>query len=281
MAKTTELVTTNGSGNGLIPFDSVPDYLPATVKHTGMEAMGKDDYKTPRIILLQGLSPELKTFEGLAKSDNFWHTGMNVPLGTEFEFVPVIASKRVILWRPRSDQNGGILAFSKDGKNWDSGANQKFTVKLKDRKELVAWDTGKNVLSSKLTEFGTSNPDEPQSAPAASVVYEYLVYLPSYPELSPCVLGISKTGLPNGRSFNTSLAMISRMGRPISSLKISCFVEQLSKGNDKWTVPKFLPLGYVTKDVYDATSKIAESYSDYQTEYKQEETAAVDDAIPF
>jgi len=211
MAKTKELVKRNGNGNGheVIPFDITPDYLPAGVKHTGMEAMGSEDFKTPRIILLQGLSPELELFD-TAKKDNFWHSGMNVSLGTEFDFVPVIANKRVIVWRPRNDENGGILAFSKNGKTWDNGANQTFSIKLKDKKERVAWKTGKDVLSSKLTEFGTSDPENPQSAPAASVVFEYLAYLPNHPELSPVVLGISKTGLKNGRNFNTSLTASDR-----------------------------------------------------------------------
>ncbi len=279
MAKTKELVKSSES-SGMIPFDSSPDYLPTTIKNTGMEAMGKDDYKTPRIVLLQGLSPQLETFDGLAKKDHFWHTGMNVSLGQEFDFVPVIASKRVILWRPRNDQEGGILAFSKNGKTWDTGGNQKFSVKLKGRKEAVIWNTGKDVLSSRLTEFGTSNPDESNSAPAATVVYEYLIYMPKHPELSPCVLGLSKTALPNGKNFNTSLAMIARQGRPISCLGARCFVEETSNNDGAWTIPNFKLMGYVPKDIYAVTQKLAETYGDYAVEYTQEETQ-VDDEIQY
>lgn len=285
-AASKELTKRNGNGNGngnagIIPFDSTPDYLPAGVKHTGMEAMGSEDFKTPRIILLQGLSPELELFDGLAKKDHFWHSGMNVSLGTEFDFVPVIANKRVILWRPRDDQNGGILAFSKNGKTWDNGANQTFSVKLKHQKQPVLWKTGKDVLSSKLTEFGTSDPDNPQSAPAASVVFEYLAYLPQHPELSPVVLGVSKTGLKNGRSFNTSLGTIARTGKPISCVTVRCFVEQVAKDGNKWTVPNFKLLGWATPEVYKVTQKLAETYADYETEYKQEEASAIDDTVPY
>lgn len=279
MATTKELVKTEP--NGIIPFDQETDYPVSVSKTTGMEGLGKDDFKTPRIILLQGLSPELGMFEDVAKKDQFWHNGMNVSLGEQFIFVPVVANKRVILWRPRNDQDGGILAFSKNGKNWDSGANQTFKVKIRNKKEPVEWRTGKDVLSSRLTEFGTSNPDESQSAPAASIVYEYLCYLPDHPELSPCVLGVSKTALPNGKAFNTSLAMWARQGKPIQMLGVRCFVEETSNSEGTWTIPKFNLEGKVQKDVYEIAAKMAESYSDYNVEYKQEETVTVDDEIKY
>lgn len=266
-------------------FEDSPDYLPTNAKGTsvGMENMGKDDYKIPRISLLQGLSPQLETFPEIARKDTYWHSGMNLSLGKEFIFVPIIASKRVILWRPRNDDNGGILAFSKNGKTWDSGANSKFSIKVKGRKDPVVWNTGKDVLSSRLTEFGTSNPDDPQSAPAASVVYEYLIYLPDHPELSPAVLGLSKTAIPNGKTLNTSLMMQQRMGKPIQCLGVTAFVEEVSNGEGKWTIPNFKMLGFVNKDVYAVTSKMAESYSDYVTEYTQDETTEVkiDDNIAY
>lgn len=280
MSTTKELSTR--VSDAIIPFDQDVDYLPSVSKTSGIEGLGKDDFKTPRIILLQGLSPELEVFDGLAKKDTFWHTGMNVSLGKEFLFVPVVANKRVILWRPRNDQEGGILAFSKNGKNWDSGANQTFAVKLKGRKDAVVWATGKDVLSSRLTEFGTSNPDEPHSAPAATTVYEYLCYLPDHPELSPCVLGVSKTAIPNGKAFNTSLAMWARQGKPIQMLGVRCFVEETSNSEGDWTIPNFKLVGKVQKDIYTFVSKMAEAYSDYNVEYSQETDAAVvDDQINY
>ena len=281
MTESKELVNTNG--NDVIPFDMTPDYLPTSVKNTGVESLGKDDYKTPRIVLTQGLSPELETFQGIAKKDHFWHTGMNVNLGQEFSFIPITANKRVILFRPRNDQGGGILAFSKNGKTWDSGANQTFQAKIKGRKEPVSWNTRKDVLSSRLTEFGTSNPDEPHSAPAASVIYEYLVYLPEHPELSPCVIGLSKTAIPNGKTFNTSLAMIARTGKPICSLNVRCFVENMNNDDGEWTVPNFKLMGWVgNKDLFNIVKGVADSYSDYNVDYTQEEVAPiVDDEIKY
>lgn len=284
MAKSKELTKKNGSAdtNSIVPFSEVPDYLPDTIKNSGLEALGKDDFKMPRIVLTQGLSPELENFPDLAKKDQYWHQGMNVCLGKEFDCVPVLAHKRVILFRPRNDQGGGILAFSKNGKTWESGANTEFTVKLKGKKDAVKWHTRKDVISSRLTEFGTADPDGETKAPAATTFYEYLLYLPKHPELSPCVLGLSKTGLPNGKAFNTSLAMIARGGKPIYCLGARAFTEDQNNEDGNWTVPNFQLTGYVSKDIFAITQKIAEEYSDYQLEYRQDDMGtAIKDEIQY
>jgi len=278
----TALTKSNGDTE-VVPFGTTPDYLPATSKNTGIEGLTKDDYKTPRILLLQGLSPQLTNFPETARSGHFWHTGLNVSLGDEFTFVPCIVNKRVILWRPRNDNNGGILAFSRDGIKWDTGAGQEFKVKLKDKKDPVTWATGKDVNSSGLTMFGTADPDNSESGPAATTVYEYLIYLPEHPELSPCVMGVSKTGLPNGKGFNTSLMTIVRTGKPVHCVAVRAFSEEKSGDGNKWTVPNFKLLGWAPKSAIETAAKMAEQYADYKVEYTDEESNGTkdDDAIPF
>lgn len=267
---------------GIIPFDQAPDYLPTGVKNTGLEGLTKDDYKTPRILLLQALSPQIKTFPGVALPGHFWHTGMNVSLGDSFSFVPAIAAKRVIVWRPRDDNNGGILAFSRDGYTWQTGGNQEFRVKLRGIKEPIIWKTGKDVASSGLTEFGSANPNDPDAPPAATVSYEYLCYLPNTPELSPCVMAVSKTGLPNGKMFNTSLAMIAKTGKPIYCVNVTCFADEKHGDGNEWTVPTFKLMGYVPKPVYEAAKQLSEQYGDYNIEYSQDEAGpTIDDEIKY
>jgi len=267
--------------DAIIPFSQTGGFVPTeAVKNHGMESLDKDDIKTPRIILLQGLSPQLGTYP-TARKDQFWHTGMNVSLGKEFMFVPLLANKRVILFRPRNDQGGGILAFSKNGKTWDTGANHQFKVMLKGNKEPVIWDTKSNVLSSRLCEFGSSNPDMFNSQPAASLVYEYLVYLPDRPELSPCVLGLSKTAVPNGKSFNTSLMTIVKAGRPIYNVGVRAFTESKKNNDGEWTVPNFELMGWTSQSLYETTKKLVEQYSDYNVDYTQETDSQVDDEIAY
>jgi hypothetical protein len=271
-----------GAANSILSLED--DYLtPDAVKDgSGIEALGRDDFKIPRIVLLQGQSPELATYPE-AKKDEFWHTGMNINLGAEFLFTPIVVNRRVILFRPRND-GGGILAFSKNGTLWDSGANQTFQVKLKGRKEPVAWSTGSNVLNSRLLQFGSSNPDDPKSAPAATLIYEYLVYLPDYPELSPCVFSAAKTATKNAKDFNMALGMAVSGGKPITCLVVRAFTETLHNDEGTWTVPEFKLEGRATKEVYEIASSIAKSNKDYKVEYNQsdvETETLVDDAIQF
>lgn len=265
-----------------LPLDSRPDHLPIKVENSGMGNLDDQDIKTPRIILLQGLSPELSDYPMLAKKDQFWHTGLNVNLGVEFIFVPCLANKRVILFRPRGDQGGGIIAFSKNGRDWDSGANKEFKIKLKGRKDPVIWRTGKNVIASRLTEFGTSDPDEEKSAPAATVIYEYLAYLPRHPELSPCVISVSKTGMPNGKALNTSLAMLLRAGTPTYGVAVRCFTSSMSNDEGDWTVPNFQPVGKTKKETFEICKAICDKYADYNVDYSQDEAGAkVDDVTEY
>jgi hypothetical protein len=261
-----------------IPFDSVPDYLPANTDNSGITNLDKDDFKTPRIVLLQGLSPELQSFPGVALANNFWHTGMNISLGEGFKFVPLKASKRVIVFRPRWDQGGGMLAMSLDAKTWQMGGNTKHTVKYsKDSKETVVWDTGKDVLSSRLTEWGTSHPDNDRSAPAATTIYEYLIYLPERPDLGPCVMSVSKTGLPYGKNLNTSLITIVQSGKPIYATVVQAFPEKEESDGNKWTVANFKMHGWATKDIYQVAKELADKYADYKVEYQQETEPVIDE----
>lgn len=254
----------------LAALDAMPDYLKDT-KSTGLEGLGKDDFRVPRIKLLQALNPEVRSFQGQAIPGEFWHTGANTSLGSEFLFVPILAGKRVILWDPNEGQQGGdILAFSKDGINWQAGANKTFKVKLKGGKD-VTWATGKNVAASKLDEWGSSDPEKDNSPPAATLIYEYLCYLPDHPELSPCVMGAFRTALPNAKGFNTSLFMLRK---PTASVAVRCFADEKTEGKQAWFVPQFKLAGYVSRELYAITSKFGEQYAEYTADYDKTETQA-------
>lgn len=220
--------------------------------------------------MLQALNPEVKTFQGKAIPGEFWHSGLNISLGKEFIFVPSLVSKRVILFNPR-DNGGGILAFSRDAINWHTGGNQKHTVKLKGRKDPVIWDTNKSVSASGLAEWGSSNPDEENSQPAATLIYEYLCYLPGQPNLSPCVMGLAKTAINNAKQFNTALFMLRK---PTASIAVRCFVEERNEEGNNWFVPAFETKGLVRQEVYQAAKAIAESNANYEAEYKEEDVVS-------
>lgn len=270
------------SKSAVAVMGDAPDYLPANVKNLGTEALDRDDVKTPRIVLLQALSPQIRSFPGVAIPGHFWHTGMNISLGNTFNFIPALVGKRVILFRPRDDNDGGILAFSRDAKTWQTGANQKFKVQIKNKEEPVIWETGKDVESSGLAEWGSMNPDDAHSPPAATLIYEYLCYLVDRPELSPCVLGVSKTGIPIAKNFNTSLLMITRTGKPTACVKVRAFAEEQSSGSNHWTVANFvLDQGWASKEQYNAAKMLADQYADYQVEYQPEDVSDAADEKAF
>lgn len=271
---------------GLVPLSDVPDYLRDTTS-TGMESLDTGDFKIPRIKLLQPLSPEIRQNPGVAIPGQFWHTAAGLSLGSEFTFVPAIATKRVILFEPRDTMSGGILAFSKDGKKWDTGGNQKFEVLVKGKGKVI-WNTRENVATSRLCEFGTSNPDDPRSAPAATYFYEYLCFLPEAPELSPCLLGCYKTALNSAKNLNSTLLMLRK---PIMSIAVNCKATEMQDGNNVWHIPTFKAAGYVSQDVYNHAKELGEKYKDYAIDYTQEDAAEntkpkdpnmkLDDSIPF
>jgi hypothetical protein len=61
-------------------------------------------------------------------------------------------------------------------------------VKPKGSAQEIVYRTAKTVAESKLDQFGTSIPGDPNSAPAASLTYQMMWYLVDRPELSPSVI---------------------------------------------------------------------------------------------
>jgi hypothetical protein len=139
----------------------------------------------PRIKLMQAISPELQDFEE-AKAGQFWHTIAQQNLGPTIKAIPILIQKSYVLWAPRNDDRG-ILARAMDGVHWDP-ADAEFRVKPKGSPTEVTYRTAKTVAESGLAEFGTSIPGDNNSAPAASLTYNMMWYLPDYPELSPSII---------------------------------------------------------------------------------------------
>ncbi len=173
----------------------------------GKEAIGKDDIEIPRLKLMQGLSPELTEYDDL-KAGYFFHPAAEFIFDQPFKAVPIFMDQRYILWRPR-DAGGGILARADDGQHW-SPANSEFTVVLdkKDGGATVKWRTAKTVSESGLANWGTMNPADPDSPPAATLMYNFLLAFPDEPDLMPAVLSFQRSSIKSGRRFNTKLKTV-------------------------------------------------------------------------
>lgn len=177
------------------------------------------DVVIPRIKLLQSQSGEVQTFDN-ARIGEFWHTGFDMPLGTNFRFVIADRRKKYLLVAPLADGQG-ILARSDDAVNWDRLGE--WQVKIKGVRNPVTWsiDT-KDVLKSKVLQWGSSNPENEDSPPAATLFYDYLVFCPDMPDLGPSVISLARSQIRKAKKgINDKIALHRTHGRPMQALIFS------------------------------------------------------------
>lgn len=211
MTKGTEVATTK-------PQDS--SQLPAYLRNYGNVAnddnFDSSDVVLPRIKLLQGISGEVETFDD-AKAGRFWHTGLDMNLGESFRFVVADRRKKYLLSAPIEDGQG-VLARADDAKTWDRTGS--WQVKLKGVKQPVTWEIKDlSVAKSGLTEWGTYNPDDEDSPPAATLFYDYLVLLPDYPDLGPAVLSLARSQIKTAKKgLNDKIQLHKTNGRPMQAV---------------------------------------------------------------
>lgn len=197
----------------------LPAYLQGVDMSKEDDNFDSSDIVIPRIKLLQGLSTEIEQYEH-AKIGNFWHTGLDMDLGNKITFIVADRRKKFLLSAPLADGQG-ILARADDAMNWDRVGE--WQVKLKGVKKPVDWIiSNTNVEKSGLTKWGTSNPDDEDSPPAATLFYDYLVFLPEMPELGMAVITLARSSIRAAKKgLNDKIAMHRQNGRPMQALKFS------------------------------------------------------------
>jgi hypothetical protein len=170
----------------------------------GKQNIGQEDLEIPRLKLIQGVSPELQEYDEL-KAGHFFHPSAEHIFDGPFRAVPIYMDKRYILWNPL-EAGGGILARADDGINW-SPSTGVFNVKL-DKAQggaNVTWKLAPTVADSGLANWGTQNPADPNSPPAATLMYNFLLAFPDEPDLMPAVLSFQRSSVKSGRRFLTKL----------------------------------------------------------------------------
>jgi hypothetical protein len=131
------------------------------------------DIKPPEVKLLQATSPEVAEQPG-ARAGEFWLTGQNINLGPEILGTPIILRKSYVIWNPtKSIESRVPLAVASDGIHWDI-PNQEFEVYFPNNRTPYKWRTKRTVAESGLDKFGSSQPDNPRSTPAAAMTYQML-----------------------------------------------------------------------------------------------------------
>lgn len=232
------------------------------------------DVVIPRIKLLQGLSAELETFDN-AKKGLFWHTGMDIPLGPEFDFVPVSRRKKYLLIAPLEDGQG-VLARAEDAIHWQPSKGS-WQVKIRGRKDPVTWTVAETVAKSGLAEWGTYNPDDENSPPAATLFYDYLVLLPDFIELGPVVISLARSAIRRTRKgLNDKIRLHESAGRPMQSLVFRAkSIDDTNSDNQEFKNWMFTSNGFASEALFKQAIAMKDALADYKV--LDEEGAAVDE----
>lgn len=252
-APTKNAVTTTGG--------QLPAYLQPGQTNSGLKGLDTSDLIIPRVKLLQKISPECDTHNE-AVPGIFWLNVLDYPLGSTLDFVPISNRKRYLLMAPMSGTPKGILARADDGVHWKPPAGEWAVSWPKGPRKPVIWKTADTVRESGLGEFGTQDPDNPDSNPAATLFYEYLVYLPDHPHLSPVLLSFARSQAKRARDLNSKIEF---RKAPMQSqkLRMSITDEQHSE-SEKYSNVAFAANGWATEDQYNLCKTFAEKYVDYQ-----------------
>ncbi len=252
--------------------NNVPAYLKDVPQGSGLAGLDASDFIIPRVKLLQGLSPELQAFEN-AKAGTFWMNVLDLPLGEALEFIPCSNRKRYLLLPPMGDSRG-VLARADDGVHWKP-AKGEWQVKLKGVKNPVTWVLdAETVRESGLAEFGTSNPDDPDSNPAATLFYEFLVYLPKYPQVSPTLISLARSQAKKAKDLQSKIEF---RKAPMQSQKflMTPFTDNGAEG-DFFNVA-FANNGWATEQEFELCKGIAERFKEYRA---ADETGAAGETAP-
>lgn len=194
------------------PAQAVADLsnMPAFMREyagAGKENISREDMEIPRLKLIQALSPELEAYNEL-KAGDFFHSAAEEIFSGPFRAVPVLVDKQMILWNPRAN-GGGVLARSMDCIHWAPPQGE-YTVKLDNPYQgtTVKWRLAETVRESGLGEWGTMNPNDPNSPPAATRMINMALAFPDNPTLMMAVLTFSRSSLKMGRRLLTKLMTV-------------------------------------------------------------------------
>lgn len=186
--------------------------LPAHLQKSrgrGKENIDQSDMIIPRVALMQSTHKEVE--EGKTKSGRFWHTVLEEDLGPQLDDLVIIHhSKRYTLWKPRHE-GGGLLARASDGRRWDPAfRGMEFEIqpdKMRPRHK-VKWKIDKDGIVSRdegLGAWGTSDPENVDSQPAATLSHVLVCVSLSRLDIGPFVVLLQRTSEKVGKALLTKI----------------------------------------------------------------------------
>lgn len=178
----------------------------------GEQAKGKDSYEAsdliiPRVALSQGISPQV--MQGLCDNGNFWHTINEEDLGDELEVAVLLHRKQWTLWRPLHE-GGGVIARASDGKHWDADFDVEVAPYKEMPKKKVRYSAKKGDVVSRevgLGRWGTMDPENEDSGPAATLSHIFLMRALRRMDLGPFVVFLQKSSESVARQLLTKIQL--------------------------------------------------------------------------
>lgn len=232
---------------------ALPDYM-KKYAGAGGEHADASKLEIPRIQLLQALSPQVES--GEMKAGSFFHSVTEEELPPEMVMIPLLFRSQFILWNPR-ENGGGILARADDGKHW-TPPDAEFSVKI-DKKTTVTWKTKPTVQESGLANWGTYNPNDAQSQPAATEMYVFLVVFPERPDLGVAALSLQRSQISPARKLLTALKLTDY---PFFGQKfVMKSVSDTNSNNQDFRNFKFVKAGLVSEQDFPTYASLYEKFA--------------------
>lgn len=239
------------------PSSAVPAYL-KDVKSNTQTNMRSEDLIIPRIVLLQATSPQVVANPREVFSGSFYHNIFDEYVGDEgktFEFVPFRSRFFYLLFAPRGDERT-VLARADDGIHWSPSSGE-FKVKPKKAPSEITYKMAATVEASGLAKFGSSIPGDPDSQPAATMIYEYLCHLPQHPEWGPVLISLARSQIKRGKVINSTIGL---GNAPMSAYKFKAQITQDQGVDGPYFNWEFKRAGWATEEEFNKAEAYAKQF---------------------
>lgn len=201
---------------GGVVSEQLPDFIKRGKAGQGTEALSSNALQPPRLKMAQALTPEIT--EGILpelKPGNFFSDTTGNIFGSSIKIIPCYFSESYLLYAPKVPGSpGGLLARANDAVHWEP-ANTEFDVVIDKKGTRVKWKTAETVIASGLDKWGTFDPSDQKSPPAAVHCLNLLAMLPEHLDEGFLVFSFMRSAVKAGKKFagNLRISNVPSYGR--------------------------------------------------------------------